>query len=193
MVHQSPAQRSPANRSVESKRADQNQPTKKQARNCQAPTSAISVQASAPLQRLQGFANASPRLAQLQRLRTLAAGATQGLSQRQSPNPHNSLPEGLQRGIEILSGLTMDHVRVHYDSPMPAQFHALAYAQGSNIHLGPGQDKHLPHEAWHLVQQAQGRVRPTLQVNGNVPVNDDPQLEREADQLGARALRIGGR
>jgi hypothetical protein len=46
----------------------------------------------------------------------------------------------------------------------------------------------LPHEAWHLVQQAQGRVRPTMQMKGGVPVNDDAALEREADVMGERAL-----
>ncbi|HAP61901.1 MAG TPA: hypothetical protein DCR93_21180, partial [Cytophagales bacterium] len=34
---------------------------------------------------------------------------------------------------------------------------------GTDIHLAPGQQKHLPHEAWHVVQQKQGRVKPTLQ------------------------------
>jgi hypothetical protein len=54
----------------------------------------------------------------------------------------------------------MDHVQVHYNSAKPAQLNAHAYAQGSDIHLAPGQDRHLPHGAWHLVQQAQGRVHP---------------------------------
>ncbi|MEM7041075.1 MAG: DUF4157 domain-containing protein [Bacteroidota bacterium] len=36
---------------------------------------------------------------------------------------------------------------------------AHAYDQGTDIHIGPGQEKHLPHEAWHVVQQKQGRVR----------------------------------
>jgi hypothetical protein len=27
----------------------------------------------------------------------------------------------------------------------------------------PGQEQHLPHEAWHVVQQKQGRVKPTGQ------------------------------
>jgi hypothetical protein len=85
----------------------------------------------------------------------------------------------------------MDHVRVHNNSAMPAQLDAHAYARGSDIHLAPGQDRHLPHEAWHLVQQAQGRVRPTLQLQDGVPVNDDPGLEREADQMGERALASG--
>ncbi|OYW88489.1 MAG: hypothetical protein B7Z23_12760, partial [Pseudomonadales bacterium 32-61-5] len=35
---------------------------------------------------------------------------------------------------------------------------------------------------------AQGRVKPTLQLKGGVPVNDDAGLEREADVMGARAM-----
>lgn len=80
----------------------------------------------------------------------------------------------------------MDHVRVHYNSPQPAQLQAHAYAQGSEIHLAAGQKQHLPHEAWHVVQQAQGRVRPTMQLAG-VQVSDDESLEREADLMGAEA------
>ncbi len=98
-----------------------------------------------------------------------------------------SLPGGLKAGIESLSGLDMSGVQVHRNSAEPAKIGALAYAQGKDIHLGPGQDKHLPHEAWHLVQQRQGRVRPTMQAKG-VAINDDPSLEREADAMGARAL-----
>ena len=98
------------------------------------------------------------------------------------------LPDGLKAGIENLSGLSLDGVNVHYNSPQPAQLSALAYAQDSDIHVAPGQEEHLPHEAWHVVQQMQGRVRPTLQTQG-VEVNDDPALEREADRMGRRAER----
>ncbi|MGD0720203.1 MAG: DUF4157 domain-containing protein [Roseiarcus sp.] len=101
------------------------------------------------------------------------------------PNP-TGLPDGLKAEVEARSGLAMDDVRVHRNSPRPAQLEALAYAQGTDIHLAPGQERHLPHEAWHVVQQKQGRVAPTLQVNG-VAVNDDAALEREADAMGAEA------
>jgi hypothetical protein len=96
------------------------------------------------------------------------------------------LPAGLKAGIENLSGLSMDDVRVHYNSSAPAQVEALAYTRGAEIHLGPGQEKHLAHEAWHVVQQMQGRVQPTIQAAG-VAVNDSQELEREADEMGARA------
>jgi hypothetical protein len=101
------------------------------------------------------------------------------------------LPENLKGGIEAMSGMSMDHVQVHYNSSQPAQLGAHAYAQGSDIHVAPGQTHHLPHEAWHVVQQAQGRVKPTTQLKQGVPVNDDAGLEREADVMGARAVAQG--
>lgn len=86
--------------------------------------------------------------------------------------------------------MNMDHVKVHYNSAKPAQLQAHAYAQGSEIHVAPGQEKHLPHEAWHVVQQAQGRVRPTMQMKRGTQVNDDAGLEAEADVMGARAMQL---
>ena len=87
----------------------------------------------------------------------------------------------------------MADVRVNYASRKPAQLQALAYVRGNEIHLGPGQEKQLPHEAWHVVQQMQGRVKPTLQLKAGIAVNDDPRLEREADIMGSRALNSNPR
>jgi hypothetical protein len=170
------------------------------------------------LSRLQHLADDSPQVAQLRRLQALAAGRSAPVAQlasgpeegelvqvkfataqlqpqlQQAPRANNTgLPDQLKSGIESLSGLSLDHVRVHYNSAQPAQLNALAYAQGSDIHLAPGQEQHLPHEAWHVVQQAQGRVRPTLQLKDGVPVNDDVGLEREADVMGSKALEGGHR
>lgn len=99
------------------------------------------------------------------------------------------LPEDLKTGIESLSGLSMDGVSVHYNSPKPAQVDALAFAAGSEIHMGPGSEEHLPHEAWHLVQQRQGRVAPSMNIGG-MGVNTDVSLEREADVMGQRATSL---
>ncbi|MBX7224309.1 MAG: DUF4157 domain-containing protein, partial [Blastocatellia bacterium] len=87
-----------------------------------------------------------------------------------------------------LSGLSLDDVNVHYNSDKPAQLQALAYTQGTDIHVAPGEEKNLAHEAWHVVQQKQGRVAPTTQMQG-IAVNDDSGLEREADVMGGRAAR----
>ena len=99
----------------------------------------------------------------------------------------NGLPAQLKAGIEALSGVSMDGVQVHRNSAAPAEVGAHAYAQGTDIHLAPGQERHLPHEAWHVVQQAQGRVQPTIQAKG-VAINDDRALETEADVMGQKAL-----
>lgn len=134
---------------------------------------------SAPLETSQQLVDDSPRMHELAQFKAMADSR---------PNL-TGMPAGLKAGIENLSGVAMDDVRVHYNSDKPAQLSAHAYAQGTAIHLAPGQEKHLPHEAWHVVQQKQGRVKPTLQMKGGTPVNDDAALENEADVMGARALR----
>jgi hypothetical protein len=151
----------------------------------------------AQLRRLQGLAdNRFAPVAQLaggpeeeELVQGKFATAQPQLQLQQAPRANNTgLPDQLKSGIESLSGLSMDHVRVHYNSSQPAQLNALAYAQGSDIYLAPGQERHLPHEAWHVVQQAQGRVRPTMHMKEGVAVNDDPRLEDEANQTGQRAF-----
>lgn len=102
---------------------------------------------------------------------------------------NTGLPDTLKSGIESLSGYAMDDVRVHYNSDKPAQLNAYAYAQGSEIHMAPGQEKHLPHEAWHVVQQKQGRVQPTAQLKSGVSINADIHLEKEADTMGEKAIQ----
>ncbi|MGD1703160.1 DUF4157 domain-containing protein [Dapis sp. BLCC M229] len=112
-----------------------------------------------------------------------------GLSKVGSENK-TGLPDNLKAGVESLSGYSFDDVRVHYNSPKPLQLQAHAYAQGTDIHVAPGQDEHLPHEAWHVVQQMQGRVKPTMQLKG-LGVNDDSSLEYEADVKGKQASLLG--
>ncbi len=96
------------------------------------------------------------------------------------------MPDRLKTGLERLSGHDLSPVRVHYNSARPAQLYAHAYTQGTDIHVAPSQEKHLPHEGWHVVQQMQGRVKPTIEAGG-VSINDDRGLENEAEVMGRRA------
>ncbi|MCR9174097.1 MAG: DUF4157 domain-containing protein [bacterium] len=98
------------------------------------------------------------------------------------------LPKDLKAGVENLSGYSMDDVKVHRNSSKPSELEAHAYAQGSDIYLGPGQERHLAHEAWHVVQQKQGRVDPTG-IENNTAVNDNKGLESEADKMGSLAAQ----
>lgn len=147
-----------------------------------AATAAHSLQANSA--HWESFANPA-----VQRIATYAQIANGPAPIQRQAAPQGGLPANLKSGIEGLSGIAMDDVRVHYNSSKPAQLQAHAYAQGTDIHIAPGQERHLPHEAWHVVQQKQGRVKPTLQLKG-VAINDDSALEREADVMGGRA--VGG-
>jgi len=133
--------------------------------------------------------NSAPRVQGLATLQAAMANTGTTGSASESSN-RTGLPDQLKAGVEALSGVSLDGVQVHYDSPEPAQLQAHAFARGRDIHLGPGQERHLPHEAWHVVQQAQGRVRPTVQLEGGTLVNDDAGLEREATIMGARAFGL---
>jgi hypothetical protein len=119
-----------------------------------------------------------------------ASGQTGTLQAKEEAPPNKTgLPDHLKSGLESLSGMDFSGVRVHYNSPKPAQLSALAYTQGREIHLAPGQERHLPHEGWHAVQQMQGRVKPTMVVEGT-PVNEDSGLEKEADVMGGKAVQL---
>jgi len=112
-----------------------------------------------------------------------AAGGDAGAK----PANRTGLPDKLKSGIESLSGYSLNDVHVHYNSPKPAKLQALAYTQGTEIHVAPAQERHLPHEAWHVVQQKQGHVRPTIQMK-DVSINDDQGFEHEAEVMGKKAI-----
>lgn len=160
--------------------------------------------------KIQALANSSSRVSQLEIIQAMADNSAQGrrtaqlqarvddasLSEAgpvQKKDNDTGLPDDLKTGMENLSGFSLDDVRVHRNSDKPAQLQAHAYAQGNDIYLGAGQEKCLPHELGHVVQQKEGRVRATVQLKGGVSVNDDEGLEREADLMGERALQLNKR
>lgn len=95
--------------------------------------------------------NSLRKVAQRHEMSVLASGAVESrgdgvVPAESSPalreeNPNNTgLPNQLKSGLESLSGMSMDHVKVRYHSDKPAQLQAHAYAQGRDIHLAPGQE-----------------------------------------------------
>ena len=141
----------------------------------------------------QDMANNSPQAKKTVQLQAMADNHS---AQQQQPiqkkENNTGLPDNLKTGMENLSGMSLDDVKVHRNSDKPAQLEAHATAQDPHIDLAAGQEKHLPHELGHIVQQREGRVKPTKQLNGETNINDDPSLENEADVLGAKALQLKG-
>lgn len=138
------------------------------------------------IQKIQGASDNTPHSKQLTQLKSFADNPS-----IQKQKNTTGLPDNLKSGVENLSGYSLNDVKVHYNSGKPAQMQAHAYAQGTDIHVAPGQEKHLAHEAWHVVQQKQGRVGTTAQMKGGIPINDDAGLEKEADVMGAKSMSVG--
>jgi len=125
--------------------------------------------------------------------KTTSANPVLQLQKAQWPKTHSRkerwhpLPSRLRRGMETITGIDLRPVKVFYNSSKPAQVQAHAYAQGDSIYLAPNQQHHLPHELGHIIQQAMGMVEPTMEIDG-VAINDDPELEQHATDLGNLAL-----
>ncbi|GEM_PF-5437185 len=157
------------------------------------------------LRALQEMTNNSPQVKQLKLYQAMTDNFISQTAQRkenleeetlqgkfeyiQKKENNTGLSDNLKYGIENLSGFSMNDAKIHYNSDKPAQLHAHAYAQGANIHLSSGQEKHLPHEAGHVVQQKQGGVKPTTPMKIGVNVNDDTSLEKETVIMGKEALK----
>ncbi len=125
-------------------------------------------------------------------------GSGDGDAEQVPPAPSGEgqpLPGGVRTQMETSFGADFSAVRVHEGAQVSAMS-ALGYTQGTDLHFAPGQYQPetkagqdlLGHELAHVVQQSQGRVQATTQAKG-ASVNDDPALEREADDMGARAAR----
>lgn len=139
------------------------------------------------------FVDNSPEAQEAKQLQNMADNSEESLDLQewqsevqQSEENTTGLPDALKANLESKYGMSLDHIKVHYNSSKPAKLEAHAYAKFPNIYIAPGQEKYLPEEAAHMVQQMQGRVRPTEEVNGT-PVNDNASLEKEAVQEGQKA------
>ncbi len=114
-------------------------------------------------------------------------------AQTQSDSP-TSLSDEVQTKMENSLGTDFSDVNIHTNSIQAKNIGALAYTQGNDIHFAENQynpntqsgQTLLGHELTHVVQQRQGRVQPTVQMQGAM-INDDPNLEAEADQMGEEA------
>lgn len=111
----------------------------------------------------------------------------------QQQSNKTGMPDELKIDMEDRFNTDFSNVRVHTESSKAGEVGALAYTQGTDMYFAPGQfqpttnggKQLLGHELTHVVQQREGRVTPTGQIDG-MPVNDDPQLEKEADDEAAK-------
>ncbi|MGH1337750.1 MAG: hypothetical protein ACRBFS_16640 [Aureispira sp.] len=108
--------------------------------------------------------------------------------QQQVERPPNKtgIPDRLKAVVEHFSQVSLNEVRVHYNSDKPAAIGAAAYAEYPNIYIAPGAEKHLAEEVWHIVQQMKGEASATTEFQGGKKGNDDPNLEKKAVKEGTK-------
>ena len=108
----------------------------------------------------------------------------------------NSMPKAVRSKMENSFGTSFSDVNIQTNSAQAKSIGALAYTQGNNVHFAPGQynpesapgQALLGHELTHVIQQRAGRVPVPHQSKG-APINADTSLEKEADDMGAKAAR----
>jgi pimeloyl-ACP methyl ester carboxylesterase len=112
-------------------------------------------------------------------------------------SPGEPLDAATRAFMEPRFGHDFSTVRVHADGRAAESAHAvnaMAYTVGRNVVFGSAQytprtmtgGMLLAHELAHVVQQRAGRV---TRGDANGMLANDPQLEQEADQLGAKVTR----
>ena len=118
--------------------------------------------------------------------------------QAEAPQKQNKtgMPDQVLQKMESAFNTDFSTVKIFPNSSKAPQLGALAFTQGHHVHFAPGKfnptstdgQKMLAHELTHVMQQRQGIVKPTSQIKG-LPLNDDPALEKHADNLGTQAIQ----
>jgi len=96
--------------------------------------------------------------------------------QRSAVNENSTgMPDGVKTQMEGAFNASFSDVSIHTDSVQAKNMNALAYTQGTDVHFAPGQFKPeskngqelLGHELTHVLQQKEGRVKPTTEVGAS--------------------------
>jgi len=90
--------------------------------------------------------------------------------------------DGMTKQFGGLAGVVFGNASVHFNSGKPAKLSARAYARGNKVHIGPKQEEPLKLESRHMVQQKQGLVEPTVEIDGQ-PTNEEERLGKIANMI----------
>lgn len=101
--------------------------------------------------------------------------------QEKEKQNRTGIPDGMKKDFETRSGVSLDHVRLVRNSPLPERYGALAFSKGDSIYIKSGEERHLAHEVVHQIQAAQGMVAADEVIDGEA-FNRNPVLEDEADR-----------
>ena len=145
-----------------------------------------SNQRTRQLKKIQKNTNNSSRVNAITQLQSMADNYVKKTENR------TELLNNIKSGVENLSGALLDEFKVDGNLDKPTQLSAHTFTQENEINIAPGKENSLKLLDRHAVNQKQDQVSPPIQMKGKVNINDDIELEREADIMGAKALNNSG-
>lgn len=104
----------------------------------------------------------------------------------QNSGINTNLPQDLRNKFEQHTGLSLNDVKVHYNSQKPREIGARGFTYGEDIYLAQGEEECLPHELAHVVQQKKGLGQSATREHDDNSLSDK---EIDADLL-ARAASL---
>ncbi len=115
-------------------------------------------------------------------------------SQKKENSNRTILPENIQLKMETAFNADFSNLSIHKNSIQAKSFGAQAFTSGNEVHFAPGYfnphsnsgQELIGHELAHVVQQKEGRVSSTNEIEGQ-KFNTANSLENEADHLGKKA------
>jgi hypothetical protein len=101
---------------------------------------------------LQEMANTSSQAKEGASIKASAKEKAKQRAPKQKVN-NTEIPDRLKAAVEHFSELSLDEVRVHYNSDKPTEKGVPAYTNGLDIYVAPEQEKYLARELSYIIQQ----------------------------------------
>lgn len=96
------------------------------------------------------------------------------------------IPVQLKTRTEDSTRVPFNYVRANYNSDKPAKLDTLAYTNGNQVGISPGQKRYSAYDLRNAMQQKLNAVRASVRYEGNEAINTDVELERQSDVSGVR-------
>ncbi|MFK7796714.1 MAG: hypothetical protein AB8E82_04615 [Aureispira sp.] len=100
--------------------------------------------------------------------------AEQQMGEQESVNS-TGIPDNLKAAIEYMSGYSLDHLRVHYNSEKPEMLGMSTYTENEHLYIATGAEDFLARELWRVTEQ--------LSADAEVIQKDKEKAEKDKEEI----------
>ena len=100
--------------------------------------------------------------------------AEQQMGEQESINA-TGIPDNLKAAVEYMSGYSLDHLRVHYNSDKPEMLGMSTYTENEHVYVATGAEDFLARELWRVTEQ--------LSADAEVIQKDKAKAEKEKEEI----------